>query len=622
MKTSNIQQGRAHHEAIIRGWVSPNRAGGTGITIGTGGTPSTGITNITVVGAGTGTDLGGGAYLLEIDSGLPWFNVKDYGATGDGTNDDTAAIALAVAALTAAGGGVLYFPAGAYKITSGFTLTVPCMVRGDGKAGYYNAIADPVSRITCTSQTSSAFIVTTNNASFVDLAFDNSYAGTPTAGAAIAADPASALGRVDFENCSFEGFYYGLDVQGHGWTIRNCYFFGPVKYGVLVRNTGNPDIGDWTIDSCVFMADGNADAAIRIESSGGGKIANLKVNYGGVGKFGYGIDVAIGTGSATILLFVNNFSIESVSADAIRIVTTGSGSFNSIIVTNGQCGLYGNNTGRLFSANGAGITNIILDNLIASTDGTARAAISLTNVGKTYIGEIDLFNGFNAVYTNSGSTIVDNTGSIAGVRITGTPSSGDVPVASSGTAAAWGSLASGGIAPSGADYLVGTAQAGLSGEIVVGTSPGGELGGTWSSPTVDTTHSGSAHTDFIAKAFVDAKGDLIAASADNTPARVAVGTDGQFLKADSGATAGVSWADAAASAPAGHVHVAGEVHLSDGSTTTYTLDAAFEPGSVEAWNTTTLAYLTVTETQPDQAAVSAAGSSGDKIAFNYAATAV
>lgn len=48
-------------------------------------------------------------------------------------------------------------------------------------------------------------------------------------------------------------------------------------------------------------------------------------------------------------------------------------------------------------------------------------------------------------------------------------------------------------APTGADYLVGTAQAGLSAEIVVGTSPGGELGGTWASPTVDATHSGSAH---------------------------------------------------------------------------------------------------------------------------------
>lgn len=48
----------------------------------------------------------------------------------------------------------------------------------------------------------------------------------------------------------------------------------------------------------------------------------------------------------------------------------------------------------------------------------------------------------------------------------------------------WATVPSGG-APTTVDYLVGTADATLSGEIVVGTSPGGELGGTWASPTID-----------------------------------------------------------------------------------------------------------------------------------------
>lgn len=49
-------------------------------------------------------------------------------------------------------------------------------------------------------------------------------------------------------------------------------------------------------------------------------------------------------------------------------------------------------------------------------------------------------------------------------------------------------------APSNVDYLVGTADATLTNEIVVGPTPGGELGGTWASPTVDATHSGSTHS--------------------------------------------------------------------------------------------------------------------------------
>jgi hypothetical protein len=51
----------------------------------------------------------------------------------------------------------------------------------------------------------------------------------------------------------------------------------------------------------------------------------------------------------------------------------------------------------------------------------------------------------------------------------------------------------GGGAPSNADYLVGTANAGLSAEIVAGTTPQGELGGTWGAPTVDNVHADGRH---------------------------------------------------------------------------------------------------------------------------------
>lgn len=47
------------------------------------------------------------------------------------------------------------------------------------------------------------------------------------------------------------------------------------------------------------------------------------------------------------------------------------------------------------------------------------------------------------------------------------------------------SLTGGSGAPTDADYLVGTTNGSLSAEIVVGTTPGGELGNTWASPTLD-----------------------------------------------------------------------------------------------------------------------------------------
>lgn len=59
-------------------------------------------------------------------------SVKDYGATGDGTTDDTTAVQAAMTALSS--GGVLYFPAGAYKLTA--QLVVPAnqnySIRGAG----------------------------------------------------------------------------------------------------------------------------------------------------------------------------------------------------------------------------------------------------------------------------------------------------------------------------------------------------------------------------------------------------------------------------------------------------------------------------------------------------------
>ena len=61
-------------------------------------------------------------------------NVLTFGASGDGISDDTAAFTAALAFLFAQRGGVLYVPAGAYRITS--TLMVPSAgaftIQGDG----------------------------------------------------------------------------------------------------------------------------------------------------------------------------------------------------------------------------------------------------------------------------------------------------------------------------------------------------------------------------------------------------------------------------------------------------------------------------------------------------------
>jgi hypothetical protein len=83
----------------------------------------------------------------------------------------------------------------------------------------------------------------------------------------------------------------------------------------------------------------------------------------------------------------------------------------------------------------------------------------------------------------------------------------------------------------------------------VATSMADLLGGTTgqvlskaSNTDMDFTWVAQDDSNAIQNAIVDAKGDLIAASAADTPARLAVGANGTTLVADSTAATGLAWA--------------------------------------------------------------------------------
>ena len=83
----------------------------------------------------------------------------------------------------------------------------------------------------------------------------------------------------------------------------------------------------------------------------------------------------------------------------------------------------------------------------------------------------------------------------------------------------------------------------------VATSMADLLGGTTgqvlaknSNTDMDFVWVAQDDSNAIQNAIVDAKGDLIGATAADTPARLAVGTNGQVLTADSTAATGLAWA--------------------------------------------------------------------------------
>jgi hypothetical protein len=102
------------------------------------------ITTTIPTGAKTGdvavtTKTGGTGTSTEVFSVGPVFNVSTYGAVGNGTGDNTAAFAAAIAAAQTAGGGIVSVPAGTYTFVTGNPAsiqidgTVPITFAGAGR---------------------------------------------------------------------------------------------------------------------------------------------------------------------------------------------------------------------------------------------------------------------------------------------------------------------------------------------------------------------------------------------------------------------------------------------------------------------------------------------------------
>jgi len=88
---------------------------------------------------------------------------------------------------------------------------------------------------------------------------------------------------------------------------------------------------------------------------------------------------------------------------------------------------------------------------------------------------------------------------------------------------------------------------------------------------LDFTWVAQDDSNAIQNAIVDAKGDLIAATAADTPARLAVGTNGHVLTADSTAATGLKWA----AVPSGGITLLSTTTLSGTSTNITSIDQGY-----------------------------------------------
>jgi hypothetical protein len=96
-----------------------------------------------------------------------------------------------------------------------------------------------------------------------------------------------------------------------------------------------------------------------------------------------------------------------------------------------------------------------------------------------------------------------------------------------------------------------------------------------SNTDMDFTWVTSDDANAIQNTIVDAKGDLIAATAADTPARLAVGTNGHVLTADSTAATGIKWAAPASGGGMTLINTGGTT-LSGSTTTVSTIPGTYK----------------------------------------------
>ena len=104
-----------------------------------------------------------------IDRFADVVNVKDFGARGKGTTDDTEAIQAAVAECPS--GGALFFPAGQYAVSDEIRIEKPMLIFGSGQGNIYAGLTNPTCCVRQINTGKSIFVLVAQKG----LAFPDSY---------------------------------------------------------------------------------------------------------------------------------------------------------------------------------------------------------------------------------------------------------------------------------------------------------------------------------------------------------------------------------------------------------------------------------------------------------------
>ena len=195
------------------------------------------------------------------------YNVKDFGAKGDGVSDDTIAIKSALAFIATRNGGILNFPEGDYVVgalASNRAIALPSGVTIQGVSSLQsntfsnNVVQKNPSRITFNGSNRALFRIgeCTERVTLRDIELyanssQNTY-GIEAVGAFMTSQ-GFIFERVVF-NKFFRGFYaHGLEIPNTSWQFdfikfSSCRFFFNTDVGIYTDISNS----DWTVEGCLF----------------------------------------------------------------------------------------------------------------------------------------------------------------------------------------------------------------------------------------------------------------------------------------------------------------------------------------------------------------------------------
>lgn len=257
-----------------------------------------------------------------IVEGPVWVNVRDKGALGDNSNDDTSAIQDAIDTLGSTGGTV-YFPPGIYKITSELTIDED----GIQLLGASNWLAI----IRQTSTSANGIKVSADYCTIRNLRIQYGGGSAAVAGAGVQLYDSASSRVLD---CIFsEGWYINFEtVDAYNWHLARSILTDAVSLEAHLQSVAVPDAGDSWITGCQFSTSGSTVTCIKWESGGGLHFVDNKV-------LGHenGLLVNPPTGVLTQNIFVHNNSFENMTAYAFRaVLASGSPTVNFIKISNNE----------------------------------------------------------------------------------------------------------------------------------------------------------------------------------------------------------------------------------------------------------------------------------------------